>query len=145
MLKNEQGLTLLELLIAVVVLTIVALPLTSIGTTVYRWYKEDQLKNQAVLLAEQTVQEQKAVLEVNGFTYPDDPHVVTLDPNVDGLQATVTLQRHDFGTPDVPVTHALVDVTVEIKGPDLEQAGGARKALTTLATTVRQKAAGVTP
>ncbi|MBL0387068.1 prepilin-type N-terminal cleavage/methylation domain-containing protein [Tumebacillus sp. ITR2] len=143
--KNERGLTLIELMAAVVILVLVAIPLSSIGTTVYRWYKEDQQKNEAVLFAEQTVQDQKKVLENTGYTFDEPQHVITIeDADANGLQAVVTLTPHLFEGATLP-TDSLIDVEVEVKGPDLANIGGDLISLTHLETTIRQKSAGGTP
>jgi prepilin-type N-terminal cleavage/methylation domain-containing protein len=73
--KNERGLTLTELMAAVVILGLVAVPLTSLGTTVLTWYREDQSLNDAVLLAESKMLLAKMEVERTGTLADDDKWV----------------------------------------------------------------------
>jgi Tfp pilus assembly protein PilE len=131
--------TLLELMAAVVILVLVAIPLTSIGTTVYRWYKEDEQKTRAVLVAEQRILELKKDLEPSGWTYGEEAPKTLEQTEPYNLETTVELTKHRMdATDENSAVNELIDVTVKVLGPDLEHPGVAKKTLTTLKTTIRQ-------
>lgn len=69
--KNERGLTLTELLAAVVLLGLIVVPLTNIGTTALRWHREDVQRNQALDLAGSKFVEVKAHVMRAGRTLPE--------------------------------------------------------------------------
>ncbi|PWK06252.1 PilW family protein [Tumebacillus permanentifrigoris] len=144
--KNERGMTLLEMMAAVVILVLVAIPLTSIGTTVYRWYKEDEQKNRGVLVAEQRILEVKNELEQTGYTSTEESESVEYD-EPDNLQTKVKMFPQELPASDGTLIayKDLVVVQVEVTGPDLAQPSE-RTILTTLTTTVRKKSGlGGTP
>lgn len=144
--KNEQGLTLIEVLAAVVILVLVAIPFTSMGTTLYRWSQEDAEKNRAVLFAEQLMQQQRAQFEKTGWIEAE-----LEDSTGEWSQTFVQqeLQAELVASPRLMPDAAgilhpiadLIDVQVTITGPDLEQLNH-RKTITTLSTTIRHKTGG---
>jgi len=69
--KNEQGLTLTELLAAVVLLGLIVVPLTNIGTTALRWHREDVQRNHALDLAGSKFLEVKTHVMREGRSLPE--------------------------------------------------------------------------
>ena len=129
--KNEQGFTLIELLAAVVVLGILVIPFTSIGTTAFRWQAEDEQLNAAVLLAEQKMQEAKQYLHAAW-----EPVSQETD-DASGLRWKISM---DPVTLDGVAIASLMKVTVTITGHDLASDDPeARKQITELSTVVRKR------
>ncbi|MGB8955846.1 MAG: type II secretion system protein [Tumebacillaceae bacterium] len=130
--KNEQGFTLIELLASVVVLGILVIPFTSIGTTAFRWQAEDEQLSEAVLLAEQKMQDVKQSL----FAAWEPIAQETDDPS-SRLRWKISM---DPVTLDGVAVTSLMKVTVTITGHDLASDDpAARKQITELSTVVRKR------
>jgi prepilin-type N-terminal cleavage/methylation domain-containing protein len=144
---NERGLTLIELLLAVVILGLVVVPLMNIGTTALTWHHEDVQRNQAVLLADREMQEIKRYVETNGPVLPGTVAGGT-DPET-GLKWRVsnlagnTLPAHQTEADVLPDVY---DIRVVISGPELDlkllqsNTPPAVHDLTTLDASARKKA-----
>ena len=130
--KNEQGFTLIELLAAVVVLGILVIPFTSIGTTAFRWQAEDEQLSEAVLLAEQKMQDAKQSLSAVW-----EPISQETDDRESALRWKISTDPVFL---DGVAIGSLMKVTVTITGRDLASDDpSARKQITELSTVVRKR------
>lgn len=64
--KQERGVSLWELLVAVSILATLAIAFTGAGTAYFSWHRQDVLENQEVLLAEQKLDQAKQIVESGG-------------------------------------------------------------------------------
>lgn len=112
-LQNERGLTLIEVLAAVVILSIVALPMMRLGTTALQTHAESQQRNQAVLLAEEVMDEAKGFVESTGDVPPERQQG---QDAATGLNWSVQPEMYtdETGT-EVP---DLITLTVTVEMPD---------------------------
>jgi prepilin-type N-terminal cleavage/methylation domain-containing protein len=139
--KNERGLTLTELLAAVVLLGLVVVPLTNLGTTALRWHREDAQKNEAVVLADSKMIDIKRYVMQNGRTLPSELIQGTF-PSTDLTWQVITEANSATDLPleqvnGIPLPE-LVHVELVVHGPDLEHGdNGQRAEITRLETVVR--------
>jgi len=118
--KNERGLTLTELMAAVVIMGIVAVPLTSLGTSFLHSYQADQQVHQAVLLAERKMVLAKSEVESTG-ELSDEKRKGT--DNELGMSWTIDKQPFRRDGQEISGLHELT-ITVHYKDPlDPEQQG----------------------
>ncbi|HEU4965133.1 MAG TPA: prepilin-type N-terminal cleavage/methylation domain-containing protein [Bacilli bacterium] len=106
---GERGLTLLELMAAVVILTLVALPVMRLGTTALAVHVESQTRNEGVLLAEDILDQAKGFVERDGAVSQEQIEVVT--------DLTYSLTTTPFAETDGVEIPDLVQVTVTVQMP----------------------------
>lgn len=112
--KNERGLTLTELMAAVVILGIVAVPVTSIGTTFLQWYQEDQQLNEVVLLASRVMVIAKAEVERTGTRELAGEKGSGRDGNMKWSVITSDYKLND------ELVEGLIQLDVVVKYPDVQ-------------------------
>ncbi|MGZ4135616.1 MAG: type IV pilus modification PilV family protein [Tumebacillaceae bacterium] len=129
--KTESGVTLVELMAAIVVLGIVVIPFTNIGTTIWKQYALDSQTNEAVLLAEQKLDEARNVLETGNTLSAQQLEGV----GEDELVWSITVSTHAMSDPGLG---PLTDVTVTVTRPESLHPA-TTNTLVTLSTVVRKK------
>lgn len=128
--KDQKGVTLLELMAAVVVLGIVVIPFTNIGTTIWKQVSVNKVTTEATLLAEQQLDEARVTLEQGNSLTADQQQGVAEDH----LAWNIQVSQHPMAG---LANGQLSDVTITVTRTDPMTATSST--LVTLTTIVRKK------
>jgi prepilin-type N-terminal cleavage/methylation domain-containing protein len=127
---NQKGVTLTELMAAVVVLGIVVIPFTNIGTTIWKQYAVNKATNEATIVAEQHLDEARGSLEMGNLLQQTQQQGVADDH----LSWTIHTQSHSMTG---LANGQLIDVTITVQRTDPMTTK--TSTLVTLSTVVRKK------